>query len=184
MTNLLSEAENVLRQFSHVIYGYVDVNGHIHRESDEDFDNAEFTDYRLQGPEQTKRSQVGVCWDQVEYARHLFAQQSIKTESYAIVYYDHENNNYFNHTILVLEDDGKVYWFEHSLSFFAGIHEFNNLKKLLHTFRKVFLESQKHNIPKEYIPERLCIWRYDAIPAGSTPLEIFRAWERGENVEV
>lgn len=175
-------AHQILRKFDSVGYGYLDAKGVIHRESDPGFDQADFKDYRLQSAEQVEQNQIGVCWDQVEYARALFSEHNIPTETYAIVYYDHENDSYFNHTILTFRDGEKYYWFEHSMKYLAGVHEFTSRKDLLLKLRDEFIASQSKNIPVRYKKDRLRIWRYDVLTPNSTPAEIFHAWESGESV--
>ncbi len=175
-------SKQILDKFKNIEYGNIDSRGKIHRESDSDFNQAEFKDYRLQSVEEVEANQIGVCWDQVEYARYLFDKHNIPTKSYAIVYYDHENNNYFNHTILTFQDDGKYYWFENSMKHLVGVHSFSSLKELLMSLKDEFLASQSKTIPAEYKKDRLYIWKYDAIPSGSNPAEVFKTWENGENM--
>lgn len=178
----LRKAEVILAQMDDIEYGYLDKNGVVHRESDDDFDQAEFGNYRLQTHKQVAHTRVGVCWDQVEYARHLFTEAGVPTTTYAIAYYDYEGNNYFNHTILVFEDAGRYYWFEHALQYFAGIHEFLSERELLLKFKEEFLLTNQKNIPQEYKKERLRMWRYTAPQPGSAPVEVFRTWECGEGI--
>lgn len=183
MSNTVEIARSILSKFDKIEYGNIDSRGVIHRETDAGFDQADFKDYRLQTIEQIEANQVGVCWDQVEYARELFSKQNIPVETYAIVYYDHENDSYFNHTILVFQDNGKYYWFEHSMNRFAGIQEFSSLKELLLILKEKFLASQSDHIPSNYKKDRLRIWKYDKPQPGSSPAEIFAKWEEGELME-
>lgn len=179
--NDTSAVQEIMREFDAIEYGHVDANGSIHRQSDADFDQAEFKKYRLQSFDEIRKNQVGVCWDQVEYARELFRQRGILAMTYAIVYYDHEHNNYFNHTILVFSANSKWYWFEHSLEYFRGIHEYDSLKQLFLAFKEEFLHSNS-KIPPKYQKDRLCLWEYDELKPHSSPLEIFKQWESGRGL--
>lgn len=180
--NTLQVSHELYKRFANIQYGKMDKYGRVYHYSDEDFSRQKFLDYRLQTPEQVEQNQVGVCWDQVEYARMLFNQAGIPTKTYAIMYCDYENSNYYNHTILVFRSENKYYWFEHSMATSAGIHEFDSLESLLLKLKDEFL-AHTAQIPKRYVPDRLRLWEYEALEPRSDPLAIFKAWEESRNLD-
>ena len=87
---IVSVAKDILGKFDNIKYGYIDNNNSVHLETDSDFDQREFIEYRLQDTAQIKKNNIGTCWDQSEYARYLLESEGISVKNYAIVYYDHE----------------------------------------------------------------------------------------------
>ena len=88
-------------------YGYVDINNEIHPKFDRDI---QFK-YRLQSPEELKKSKYGVCFDQVELQRALFKGYDFTT--YFIVYLK-ESEKVHTHTFLVYTDNNKYFLYEHA----------------------------------------------------------------------
>lgn len=170
-------ARKILQNFTGIEYGSKDQSGRIHRATDQNFNRADFGQYVLQSPDEVEKNQVGVCWDQVEYARELFRREDIPTKTYAIVYYDRANNNFYNHTILTFEAQEKFYWFEHSMADAAGVHEFDSLQMLVAKLKEEFLSHNTQNIPPDYENKQLYLWEYDAPKSGSSPSEVFKTWE-------
>ena len=95
--------------------------------------------YRLQSPEELVKSKYGVCWDQVEYERYLFDHYNINCKSYFIYLNDHEGLP--SHTFMVVQDDSKYYWFEHSWYDYRGIHEYNDINELFEDIINKFIKS-------------------------------------------
>ena len=62
---------NIMNQMNDIEYGYLDINGIIHSNTDELFSKL----YKLQSPQETLKNKTGVCWDQVELERYAFEIQ-------------------------------------------------------------------------------------------------------------
>ena len=86
---------DIMNIMNDIKYGYLDINGNIHFDIDEDFESL----YTLQSPGETLNNKVGVCWDQVELERYLFDKKNIKFNTYFIVYYS--DNICPTHTFLI-----------------------------------------------------------------------------------
>ena len=69
--------EEIMSLMEDINYGWVDKNGLIHNEVDDNFASL----YMLQSPKEILNSKVGVCWDQVELERYYFknTRLNIKT---------------------------------------------------------------------------------------------------------
>jgi hypothetical protein len=117
-------------------YGWVDKDGVKHTEMQGFSDN-----YRLQLPGELLESRLGVCWDQVELERKLFADYSIKATPFFIVYYDEKKCP--THTFMLLEEDGKVIWYEHAWANHVGWHEFDTLADAMREIRRTFVKEEK-----------------------------------------
>ena len=116
-------------------YGWVDKDGNRHCKMEGFSDN-----YHLQLPDELQASKLGVCWDQVELERKLFADLNIKATPFFIVYYDDDKCP--THTFMLIEDEGKTIWYEHAWKKYAGWHEFDNLLEAIRTIRDHFLEQE------------------------------------------
>lgn len=127
----------IMKQLKDIDYGWIDRYGKIHPEVDDDF----FAGYKLQTPEETLETKVGVCWDQVELERKLFDENNIVNETYFIYIDDKENLP--SHTFLVYYLNDKVYWFEHSWGYERGVHEYNSIIELLKDVKDKFYKSQE-----------------------------------------
>jgi hypothetical protein len=105
-----------------------------------------------------------VCFDQVELARHLFAEKDIKTKSYFICYY----KNLYSHSILTFEENGKFYWLETSHRAFIGIYEYSSKKHLLNDAKEKFIHNKLSKVPENYDKSKLKIFEYDKPKHGIT----------------
>jgi hypothetical protein len=116
---------DIMNIMNDIKYGYLDINGNIHFDIDEDFDNK----YKLQSPNETLNNKVGVCWDQVELERYIFSKYiKLPFETYYIVCNNRERGT---HTFLIYKKDNKSYYFENSYEKFRGIKEFNNTRDII-----------------------------------------------------
>lgn len=120
---------------SQIQYGWVDKDGKKHEQMQGFSDN-----YALQLPDELIKSKLGVCWDQVELERKLFAEQGIKIHACCIAYYD--NDKCPTHTFVIYEENGKTIWYEHAWTKHAGWHEFNNRIELMHEIRETFIKDE------------------------------------------
>jgi hypothetical protein len=154
---ILTAAKEILVVFSKIEYGFLDTVNKLRRITDDDFWDNFMKDYVLQTPEQVLQNQTGVCWDQVELARKLFAEKNISVKTYFICYYD---GKLPAHTILTFEDGDKVYWFESSWPGYIGISPYNSLKELLQNLKQKFIASDFNGIPPDYDHQKLRLHEY------------------------
>ena len=153
-------------------YGWVDKNGGRHLEL-QGFSEG----YGIQTPEELLESKLGVCWDQVELERKLFADCGIKICPFFIVYYDDKKCP--THTFAVFEEDDKVVWYEHAWKRHAGWHEFDNLPSAIRTVRDIFIEEEKLG---DYNPMNLVIYmNYPAPKKKLGCLEFYKHCEDKKN---
>ena len=116
--------------------------GYIYEGKDISDDQYQFgTYYRLQSPDKLLDSKYGVCWDQVELERYLFNQAKIPCDSYFIYLNDHDGLP--SHTFMVITDNNKYYWFEHSWYDYKGIQEYNSINDLFNDVIDKFIDSHK-----------------------------------------
>ena len=139
----MDKIDKIMDTLNNIEYGFKDKNGNnlINSEIwDKEFHNF----YYLLSPEELLDSKCGVCWDQVELERKLFNNANIECDTYFI--YIDDNENLPSHTFLTFQLNNKYYWFEHSWYDMKGIHEYNNLEKLLNDVKIKFLDSRKNEI--------------------------------------
>ena len=120
---------------SQIQYGWVDSKGQKHTEMQGFSDG-----YSFQFPEELLESKLGVCWDQTELERKIFAEEGITVTPFFIVYYDEKKCP--SHTFVIFEEDGKFVWYEHAWEKFAGWHEFSSLQEALKTIRDNFIRVE------------------------------------------
>jgi len=134
---ILDELMEVMNPFR---YGFPNQDGSNMIETDFLKYDREFDQfYYLQTPLELTLSQCGVCWDQVEFERDFLEKRGVSVGTYFICTYD--GDNLPSHTFLVLEEDEKFYWFEHSWGKYQGIHAYSSLKELLLDVKKKFIQS-------------------------------------------
>ncbi len=142
-------------------YGWLDKNGKKH------YGVNDAQSYSLQSPSELLKSHIGICWDRTELHRCFFEKMtSLKYETYYLFYDDKKGCP--SHSILVFYDNNKVYWFEPMFNdkncFYSGIHEYENLNKLLEDFKRIFVKDAVMNglIPLDYTPSAIQIYKYKA----------------------
>ncbi|MCX4249199.1 MAG: hypothetical protein OSJ65_05500 [Bacilli bacterium] len=140
-------------------YGWIDKDGNRH------YGINDAQSYSLQSPNELLKSHIGICWDMAELSRCFFENMtSLKYETYYLLYDD--NKGCPSHAILVFYDKNKVYWFEPMFNdkncFYSGIHEYDNITKLLEDFKHTFIKSAVTNelIPIDYNPSNIQIYKY------------------------
>jgi len=172
--------EQILFKMNDIEYGFVD-NGHnVYHDTDEDWDNSFGEKYRLQSPEELIKNKYGVCWDQVELERYYLEQENIKHSVYFIVNYD--NMIYPTHTFVIINDEDKTYWLEHSWEPYKGIHEFKNEEETLKKVKEYFetMLKNKYNIEND----NTYIYKYDKPKYGISCNEFYKHCESGIEVEI
>lgn len=144
--------KEVDEKMSPIQYGWVDSDGVKHT------DMAHYAErYMLQMPDELLESQLGVCWDQVELQRKLFADNGIATRSFFIVHYDGDKCP--THTFILFERNNRVFWHEHAWGILRGLHEYDNLKTAISDIRNKFINNE---LGGKYDPQNLVIYEYDA----------------------
>jgi len=134
--------EELLEWMSNNIdYGFAGKNGEVLK-FDEDED---YTQYRLQSPEQVEASKVAVCWDQAEFERKYFQEMGIKHQA---VYIIREVKPYYpTHTFIVYENLGKLYWFENSYYAHRGIHgPFNSIEEIVKVVHQYMVDDDNDSV--------------------------------------
>lgn len=149
-------ANNIMGSMSNIDYGWVGIDGNIHK--GDDFDSF-YLDYILQSPEQVLDNNIGVCWDQVELERSLFEQYGIPYKTFFIEYNDGEGKP--SHTFLLYYDNGKCYWFEHSWYDFKGIHVYENEEESLLDIKDKFIRSTETELGTECDLDLFHLYEYN-----------------------
>lgn len=99
--------------------------------------------YKLQSPNEILKSKKGICWDQVELERQYLKNRDIHT--YFICNYNGFDNP--THTFLVLKENNKFVWLEHSWEKYKGIHNYDTLYELLDDVENKFvLDNGNENV--------------------------------------
>lgn len=167
----ITDIENIMKNIE---YGWVDKTGQRHTEFDE-FGQK----YMLQLPDQLQKSQLGVCWDQVELERKLFAERSIPFETYFIVYYDGDKCP--THTFLIFHKDGDAYWYEHSWAPMRGLHQYKSPASALKDIRDKFIDNE---LGGQYDVKNLFIYEYDAPNKNLSCPEFYKHCENGKRINI
>lgn len=154
--------EKIMDVMNEIEYGFKDEEGNnIIDNNPKKWDNEFDSFYYLQSPDELLKTKCGVCWDQVELERFLFAKNEIHSKTFFIYILD--GDMLPSHTFLTYENDNKYYWFEHSWKKYKGIHEYNTESQLLldiiNKFRNDHKEVSKnaplylyeYQKPKEHI---------------------------------
>jgi len=138
-------------EMAKIQYGWIDKDGGRHEKLSGFSKN-----YLLQTAEELRKSRLGVCLDQVELERALFAEQGITARSFFIVYYNGEMDP--AHTFVIVKDDEKYIWYEHAWEKYRGWHEFDSLKDALRDIREKFISIE---LSEGFDPMQLCIFEYE-----------------------
>lgn len=163
----------IMNELDFIDYGWVDKNNNIHKIVDETFSS----NYKLQSPKEVLQNKVGVCWDQVELERYLFAKTKLEYKTYFIVHYD--NDKCPTHTFLTYEKNNKVYWFEHSWSKYKGIHKYNSMNELIKDVKHKFISTELNS---SYDEMNLVIYEYTKPKYGIGVSEFYKHCETGKQV--
>ena len=161
-------------KMSLIQYGWVDNDGCKHT------DMSHFSEkYMLQLPEQLLKSHLGVCWDQVELQRKLFAGIGIATRSFFIVHYD--EGKCPTHTFTIFEYNNKTFWYEHAWTIMCGLHKYDNLKSAILDIRDKFISNELSN---EYNPQNLVIYEYNEPQKNLSCSEFYQHCEKGKRITI
>ncbi|MBQ3309184.1 hypothetical protein IJG78_00720 [Candidatus Saccharibacteria bacterium] len=159
---------------SPIQYGWVDHDGTKYT------DMSQYAEkYILQAPDQLLKSCLGVCWDQVELQRKLFANAGVTTRSFFIVHYDEDKCP--THTFTIFEYGGKTFWYEHAWTIMRGLHEYDNLRSAVSDIRDKFIQNELND---KYNPQNLVIYEYKKPPYGLSCSEFYKHCEKGQKVKI
>ena len=162
--------DEVMDKMKNVTYGYVDKLGYKYN-SFEDFDKK----YRLQSYKQLLKSEVGVCFDQVELERFYFKNYCIKTYFIEGI----KNEQLQTHTFIAISFQNKYYWFEHAWEKYRGIYEFSCENEMLLNVIKLFKEE--YNLCAN---DDLNVFEYKKPEAGMTLNDYFKWVHLGKPLNV
>lgn len=174
---MIEKLELIMNKMNDIKYGFVDNNKNIYPDNDENWDNTFSKSYRLQISNELLKTKYGVCWDQVELERYYLNEIGAEAKSYFIVEYDDKQCP--THTFIVVKDNNKYFWFEHSWEPYRGIHEFNNLNELLLDIKDKF---KKMLIKRNISTEEIVIYEYTEPKSNLNCLEFYKHCEQGKKV--
>lgn len=169
--NYYNEVE-IMNLMQDIKYGWVDKEKKKHHEF-ETFS----TDYLLQSPKQLIKSQIGVCWDQVELERYYFKNTNLEIKTFFII--NNDEGVCPTHTFLVYEKNNEFYWFEHSWEKYRGIFKYNNLDALLKDVKNKFISDLEN---KSIL--NISLYEYPKVPSSLNPLDYMNFVQNSRRVYV
>lgn len=119
-----------------ITYGMFDKNGNEILNEDEWYSNTV-----VQSPEWVIKNRRGNCVDQVNLEYWFFKENGILTTIYYIEY-DNRNGELPSHMFIVLENNGKFYWYENAWKEYAGLHEYYSLSECLTDIKNKYCPPQ------------------------------------------
>ena len=169
--NYYNEVE-IMNLMQDIKYGWVDKEKKKHQ----DFETFA-TDYLLQSPKQLIKSQIGVCWDQVELERYYFKNTNLEIKTFFII--NNDEGMCPTHTFLVYEKNNEFYWFEHSWEKYRGIFKYNSLESLLKDVKNKFISDLED---KSIL--NISLYEYPKVPSSLNPLDYMNFVQNGRRVYV
>lgn len=166
--------ERIDNKMQNIKYGWLDKNGNRHEKL-----TGFGEQYMLQLPDQLEKSQLGVCWDQVELERKLFADEKVKVRTFFIVHYDDDKCP--THTFLLFKHDGKTYWYDHSWNSMRGLHQYDDVDGALKDIKAKFIDDV---LCREYNPDNLVVYEYTAPNKNLSCPEFYAHCEKGKKVKI
>ena len=97
-------------------------------------------------PEEAIQKKKGHCYEQTWLEAEFFKKLGIQYETWFI---DGRNDkgkhqyDFATHMLLAYNEDGKIYWLEHSWYNYAGIHKYDSVKDLVKDVSRKMLEDYK-----------------------------------------
>mgnify|MGYP006874319309 CR=1 FL=1 len=139
--------EMLLEFMEQIEYGFYDKQDKkFYSGNDMDFENALSNKWVLSSAEQTIKTKVGICYDQVELERDFFSKNKFEFVTLFVWFACKKQNKYPTHTFLVYKDKttNDWCWFEHSDFANKGIHHFVSFKKALQCQKQTHIKYAKH----------------------------------------
>lgn len=168
MIGVLDVANIIQSKMQNIDYGWIDKRGIKHSDVGSEFSDG----YFLRNPEQIIKSNIGICWDQVEAERYLFSEYNVIIKSYFIVNYD--GKDFPSHTWLTFKDGNFYYWFEHSWEIYRGIHRYESENDLIHDVYDKFKLSNR-SVDEDL--NNFVIYRYEKPAECLSALEFYNHCE-------
>ena len=141
-----------------ITYGMFDENGEEISDPNEWYDKT-----RVQSPEWVIEHRRGNCVDQVNLEYWFFKENGILTTIYYIEY-DNQKGERPSHMFIVLENNGKFYWYENAWKEYAGLHEYYSLNECLTDIKNKYC-------PLDFI-DSCKIYKIKKIDEGSNPNQV------------
>lgn len=164
----------IMELMDNIEYGWIDKNNQKHNTIDDKLEE----NYILQSPDETMKSEIGICTDQVELERYYFNFTDLKAKTYCLTYIN--KDKYLMHSFLVFEKDNKYHWFEHSWSKFKGIHEYNSINELLLDVKNKFI---KLVLEDNYVDKALILHEYTKPNYHITIKEFYNHCDYGKYID-
>ncbi len=176
------------REMAEIQYGYVDADGKKHSKIGQEYAKK----YRLQSPESLSESHLGVCWDQVELEREFLLKRlrnanradglgsTNNPKTIAIVYYGEESCP--THTFMLVEIEGKVYWYEHAWEKYRGVYQFSSFINAFLYVVDCWVKYMDY-IKDGWDLDQLKEYEYTAAKAGLKVDEFFKHIEANGTIE-
>ena len=131
-------------------------------------------DYKLQTAEEMLETKTGICWDQVEFERHIF-EKIIKIPVKTYYFVQNQNTeDMATHTILVYQENDKFYYFENAFQENRGIYSHDSLDDVFKFVSINMREKQNDNGIK--------IYKYNKPESGITSTKYLDFIEKKENI--
>ena len=167
--NYYNENE-ILSLMQNIKYGHLDQNAQI---------TNDYSNYLLSSPQETIKTGIGICWDQVELERYYFQNTGYRVHTYIFIYYN--NKDCPTHSFLTYEKNGKYYWFEHAYEKYQGIHCYDTLKELLKDVENKFV---KDTIKEDFEPQNLCLYEYSKPQSHLSVSDFFKHCEKNKPLNI
>ena len=122
-------------------YGFMSRNNtkFLREEVDENkYMNNIIRNYYYQSPTEVYRNKIGICFDQIEFARSILASNGYNVSTYY--------TKIHNHVFLVIHHNDKYYYFERSFPHNNGIFEFNSFEELCNYYLTIQKDSKLNEV--------------------------------------
>ena len=157
---------------TNLTYGYLSKNGTIYHLEDQNFDSNWYQEYVLESQEDFLNTQVGNCWDQVEFERQWFEDHCYEVKTFFEIVNLTYENPYPTHAFLVFKDiDDSWNWFENSDGENRGIHKFVTLDACLAYQYQCYLQLLDSYDMTEQEKQSIMITEYQKPAAGISAKE-------------
>ena len=152
---------------NNIKYGFMGKNGKKYYNQN----SIEWNDWEkecfVQSGEEVLESNIGTCWDQVEFERMWFDQKNINYKTLFIWFEVGRENSLPCHTFLLFEHKEKWYWFENSFEKYRGIHKYDSEEDAIEDVMNKQIEFASHNTEfREEDKQTLACYEYKKPPKG------------------
>lgn len=164
----LKTPEDILQYFEENIqYGWLDLNKQPHIMTMKDFRKL----YRTVSIEETIKSGMGICIEQIHLMHYLFDKIGVKNKMFCCRIYEPDDYNNLEedehmHCFLLYYLNGKVYHMEHPNFNRSGIYEYNSEDEAISAIANYYvkLRGGKDSLTKEffYVPVGLSFQEFNS----------------------